>query len=88
MIKIIGGIKFFKDTKALTLSHLKEICKNLHIQYNKIGENVINFDEVGENFYVILRGQVGVYIPNPMIDDWRDKNSEYKKLKQWKCSFD
>jgi hypothetical protein len=86
--KIIGNIKFFKEAQELTEIHLFEICKNLEIKNHQIGENAITFDEVGEHFYVILKGSVAVNVANPLIKYWRDKHREYLKLKKWKIGFD
>ena len=88
MVKIIGNIKFFKEAKELTLNHMREICKNLEVMHSKIGENVVVFEEPGEHFFVILSGQVGVYIPNPLIKNWRSKHQEYTKLRDWKKDYD
>ena len=88
MVKLIETIKFFKETPELTQTHLFEICKNLEVKNYKIGQNVVTFDEIGENFFVILKGSVAVYVANPLIKHWREKQLEYTKLKQWKIGFD
>ena len=77
MIKVIGSIKFFKDAKELTQNHLREICRNLEIKHMSKNEDVVEYNTVGEHFYVILSGLVGIYTPNPMIENWREKYLEY-----------
>ena len=81
LVKIIGNIKFFKESQELTENHFLEICKNLEVKHYNIGENAITFDEIGEHFYVILKGSVAVNVANPVIKSWREKHREYLKLK-------
>jgi hypothetical protein len=47
-------------------------------------ENVINFGDEGENFYLILLGLVCIKIPNPVIKDWNNKRKIYLDLLEWK----
>ena len=45
----------------------REACKYFKLQYFQRGEFVINFGEMGDEFYIILRGKVGVYMPHKLI---------------------
>jgi hypothetical protein len=39
----------------------------------KEGEIPIQFNEIGDYFYVIISGKVGINIPNQQIKFWSDK---------------
>jgi hypothetical protein len=47
-------------------------------------KNVIDYGEVGDNFYILLKGVVSVQIPNPAIRDRAVKRKDYDKLLAWK----
>ena len=81
LVYLNKNIKFFKESQELTENHFLEICKNLEVKHYNIGENAITFDEIGEHFYVILKGFVAVNVANPVIKSWREKHREYLKLK-------
>ena len=49
----------------------------------KTDENALEFDSIGDYFYVILDGAVGIHIPNPEIKLWRTRYEFFKKLKDW-----
>ena len=44
----------------------------------------MKYGDIGDKFYLILRGVVSVEIPNPSILDWKSKNEEYMRLKKWR----
>ena len=45
---------------------------------------VIKFGEIGDRFYIILKGACSVLIPNSSIVNRDDKLKELQKLKEWK----
>ena len=47
-------------------------------------ENVIEFGDQGDNFYIILKGVVAIEIPNPNIQDRDIKWKDFQMLKKWK----
>jgi hypothetical protein len=49
----------------------------------KEGENVFNYGESGDLFYIIVKGSVGVMIPNPKITNWKRERKEYDVLDEW-----
>ena len=57
------------------------------LQFSK-GDNVITYGEVGDLFYVLIKGSVSVNIPNPMIRHWKDKLQYKEDLIRWKQKFD
>ena len=46
-------------------------------------QNVINYGEVGDKFYIMLKGIASVIIPNSAIKDRAVKWREYKSLLEW-----
>ena len=47
-------------------------------------EDVVKYGDVGDLFYMIIKGSVSVQIPNPEIKKWDIFRKEYLRLKQWK----
>lgn len=43
----------------------QKCCKWLHSKAFELGEKVIEFMAIPDNFYIILRGSVGIYVPRP-----------------------
>ena len=46
--------------------------------------NVFNYGEVGDKFYIILRGVVSINTPNSAIKDRAVKFKDYQLLLEWK----
>lgn len=47
-------------------------------------QNVFEYLDVGEHFYIILSGIVLVKIKNPTITAWKTERARFKGLLQWK----
>ena len=47
------------------------------------GNDVFEYGERGELFYIIIKGICGVRIPNPKIKDWRNKRQDYLSYLNW-----
>lgn len=73
LVDIIQQIKFFKEAKSLKVSHLQEIVKFFQIVNMKNGETVFEFDSEADFFYIILKGTVGINVPNPLLQSWRER---------------
>ena len=44
----------------------------------------MKYGDSGDKFYIILKGEVKVIIPNPKIKNWRFKRNDYLHLRDWK----
>jgi hypothetical protein len=62
---------------------MQEVVKCIKIIKMQALETVFEFGSEGKYFYIILSGEVGVNIPNPIIKNWKDKYAEYLDLKKW-----
>ena len=58
---IISNVKFFESLKE-TKSIFNEVCKYLTYEYFETNKFIFNEGEIGDKFYIILKGQVGVLI--------------------------
>eukprot|EP00347_Sterkiella_histriomuscorum_P023519 403334331 len=67
LIPIVQNISFFKE-KKIKARDLIEICQRLKYENISAQKNVIQYGEYGDRFYIILEGQVSVWIPD------KDKN--------------
>lgn len=45
---------------------------------------MVKYGDIGDLFYMIIKGSVSVQIPNPEIKKWDIFRKEYLRLKQWK----
>ncbi len=64
LVPLFKNIKLFKD-QNIQDSELPEIVQCLTYQTFKPGENVFEYGNQGDKFYMILSGEVSVLIPNP-----------------------
>jgi hypothetical protein len=47
-------------------------------------DEIINYGEIGDKFYIIIRGVVSIQIPNMSIKNWASHRKEFQFLKDWK----
>lgn len=40
-------------------------------------KNVFQYMDVGDKFYIIVKGLVSIKIPNPSLKDWKQQYKEY-----------
>lgn len=66
MTPLIKEINFFKS-KNLQGQDIIQICQELKHEFYYAGEAVFRHGEYGEKFYVILKGEVSVKIPDPKL---------------------
>lgn len=64
MVPLVKEIDFFKK-KNIQGQDLVQICQELKHEFYREGEAVFKQGEYGDKFYVILKGEVGVKIPDP-----------------------
>jgi hypothetical protein len=50
--------------------------------------NVFEFGDIGDKFYMILKGIVSIQVPNQKVKNWDFYWNQYSKLKEWKSNFD
>jgi CRP-like cAMP-binding protein len=56
---------------------LYEIVSSFKFVETKKGQNVFEYGESGELFYIIVKGTVGIMIPNPNIANWKREKREF-----------
>ena len=77
--------KFFNDNYELDLEQdLIDVASHLQIESFSPRSTVINYGELGDKFYIVLKGVVKVLIPNDTIPDRAVKWKNYMFLKDWK----
>lgn len=69
LVKATSFLTFFKNMNKkkayIEFNCHQKCCKYLQTKVIKQGEIVITFGATPDNFYIILRGSVGIYIPRP-----------------------
>ena len=68
--KELKKIQFFSSKSYFGKSEYIDLAINLNFLEIKNGKNVIKFGELGDLFYIILKGSVAVEIPNPNMKNW------------------
>lgn len=61
---MLRDIQFFKERGDVKESDFAEIGQCLTYEYFKKGSAVFEWGSVGDKFYIILQGIVGVQVPN------------------------
>lgn len=79
-VYLLSEIRFFQERKDIKKRDLKELMSAFKIVETKHNQNVVNYGEPGENFYIIISGQVSVQIPNPRIKDWSSHKEKFAQL--------
>ena len=77
-------LEFFKNKRYITQMEYKELSLSLDYLEIKKDENIIEYGDEGDLFYIILSGEVKVEVPNPNIKDWSWARSIYQSLYNWK----
>jgi len=54
-----------------------ELARLFTVRIGKPGEDIISYGDKGEEFFIILKGEVDVLIPNRKIKGWRYARFEY-----------
>ena len=80
---LTSEVPFFKKiTKEKNSDFIhREACKCLKLQVFERKETVINFGEIGEEFFVMLKGRVGVFIPSKVAKFNQNQSLEDMKKK-------
>ena len=64
LVRLIKDISFFKDRSSLKTQDIRELAACFKFKEVNEGNNVINYGDIGENFYLIIQGIVSVLIKN------------------------
>ena len=78
----ISKIDFFEQ-KKIPPDDLYEIVSSFKFVVTKPGEDVFNYGDTGDLFYIIVKGSVAVMIPNPRITNWKRERKELEVLEDW-----
>ena len=64
--KLITNIKFFSSISEGKnyQTIISEVAKSLSLEIYESGENIVNYGEVGDKFYIVLFGKLAVLIPS------------------------
>lgn len=69
---VLKPIKFFKE-RNLKDKDMQELVYAFKLETMDVDEDVMHCGDRGYTFYIILKGQVKVLIPNPLIKNWKQK---------------
>lgn len=80
-MELANCLKNFQFTKAKnikTTEDLAHIAMAIKLQIFEKNSTIINYGDVGENFYMLLKGHVSVYIPEMV----KVSETDYKERKE------
>lgn len=70
LIPFMKDIKFFQERAAqIKNQDYPDVVQSLQHEEFDDGEYVMHWGELGDKFYIILKGQVKVLVPTPRIKD-------------------
>lgn len=84
LVVLIKDHKFFKERGELLSKDIRDLAAAFQFCEIEQYEDVVTYGDVGNHFYMIIKGTVSVQIPNPDIKKWDNLRKEYEKLKNWK----
>lgn len=64
LMPLLKELKFFKS-KQIEGNDILQVCQEIKYEYMSQGDYVFKFGDTGDKFYVILKGEVSVRIPDP-----------------------
>ena len=70
VIGTLKNIQFFQSRKYITYTDYRDLSHSLEFIDVPKNQYIINFGEQGDKFYIILKGEVSVLVPNPLIKDF------------------
>ena len=59
-------------SSQMTEADHKFIAKSMTLQEFKAGDNVLSYGELGEEFFIVLKGKSFRYEPKRKMKDWRN----------------
>ena len=80
--QLVRSNPFFKD-KRLTNEEFLDLAIVLTFMQVKGAENVLEYGEKGDEFFIIIQGVVSVKVPNNSIKDHQMKLRDYRNLQRW-----
>ena len=78
------NIKFFKQLDGLTEKYIRDLAISIYFIKFENGHEICKYGEYGDEFFVIMKGNVNVFIPNHSIDKWKINYERMHKLEKWK----
>lgn len=64
-------VDFFKQRKVKD-SDFPDIIEALKYEFYKKGDTIMHWGDFGENFYILINGEVKVLVPSPKLKNSRD----------------
>ena len=82
--------QLIKNSPWMNESDLKDIGQASKFLKGDPGVKPFEYGKPVKNYYVVLKGTVGVFVPNySLFDDWHKQRKRFNDLKKWKIlAFD
>lgn len=84
LAKTLSKLEFIKQRGMDKEGDLLDIAMNMTLEEFQVGQNIVKFGEIGHKFYMILKGSVGIFIPDriEVDEDVREERQQLaRKLK-------
>ena len=81
---LIKETQFMQNRKEMTQADFNELCRSLCFLELDEFENVFEYGEIGDTFYIIIQGVVSIQLRNNNIKNWAYARKQYNKLLKWK----
>lgn len=63
---------------------MQELVYAFRLETMDVDDDVMHCGDRGYTFYIILKGQVKVLIPNPLIKNWKQKRYAHQQDLEWR----
>lgn len=72
IMELTSSVNFFEKITSEKKSDFihREACKHLRLQIFQKGECVVHFGEIGQDFYILLKGKVSVMMPSKVVKNF------------------
>lgn len=82
----MSKIKFFSELKKhhkIKPSEFRELMQCFNLEKINEGQDLFHYGDIGNTFYVIIKGICSVMIRNPKIKEWYADYQHFKNLLEW-----
>ena len=66
---LLSELRFFTKTRPMDIDERLEVCKNLRYEFKEPGGTVFRQGDAGDKFYIIIKGECQVSIPDPLSSE-------------------
>ena len=63
LIEFIKEVDFIKSQFNINQDDLQFVCQNIQYEFSRKGETIIEYNTIGDKFYILIEGIIGILVP-------------------------